>query len=76
MSVIQGNYVLEVRDSETDELLRMVWVDRENFMVRKVVFFSDEQRARSIRVERITLNQGLTAEEILALPRGAETVRV
>jgi len=76
MSVIQGNYVLEVRDSETDELVRMVWVDRENFMVRKVVFFSDEQRARSIRVERITLNQGLTAEEILALPRGAETVRV
>ncbi|MEA3356090.1 MAG: hypothetical protein U9Q23_01935 [Candidatus Bipolaricaulota bacterium] len=76
MSVIQGNYVLEVRDSETDELVRMVWVDRENFMVRKVVFFSDGQRARSIRAERITLNQGLTAEEILALPRGAETVRV
>ena len=74
-SSIQGGYILEVTHAQSGELLRMIWIDRESFLVQKIVFFADGQRATSLRVERITLDQGLTAEEILALPHGAEVIR-
>jgi hypothetical protein len=73
----QSGYILEVRDSGTRDLKRMIWVDRDSFLVQKVVFFEGGQRDRTLHVQRITLDQGLTAEEILTLPRGPEidTVR-
>jgi hypothetical protein len=74
-SPIQGGYVLKVRDQTTDKLLRMIYIDRESFLVKKVVFFVDGQRTRSIYVQSITLNQGLSPEEIHTLPPGAKTVR-
>lgn len=72
---IQGGYILEVTDGKSGDLSRMIWIDRESFLVRKVVFFVGGRRTSSIRVQRITLDQGLTAEEILALPRGVEVIR-
>ncbi len=72
---IQGGYILEVTHAGSGELLRMIWIDRESYLVRKIVFFANGKRATSLRVERITLDQGLTAEEILALPRGVEIIR-
>ena len=72
---IQGGYILEVTHARSGELLRMIWIDRESYLVRKIVFFANGKRATSLRVERITLDQGLTAEEILALPRGVEVIR-
>jgi len=72
---IQGGYILEVTHARSGELLRMIWIDRESYLVRKIVFFANGKRATSLRVERITLDQGLTAEEILALPRGVEIIR-
>lgn len=74
-SSIQGGYILKVRDQITDELLRMIYIDRESFLVKKVVFFVDGQRTRSIYVQSITINQGLSPEEIHTLPPGARTVR-
>ena len=75
-SSLGGSYVLEVRDSRSDELLRMIWVDRETFLVHKVVVFEAGQRASTVLVERIEIDQGLTEEEILTLPtRGVETIR-
>ncbi len=72
----QTGYVLEVRTTATGSLARMVWVDRESYLIQKVVFYTDDgRRDRTIRVERMTLNQGLTADEVLALPRNAEIVR-
>ena len=72
---IQGGYILEVTHARSGELLRMIWIDRESYLVRKIVFFANGKRATSLRVERITLDQGLTAEEILTLPRGVEIIR-
>ncbi len=74
-SSIQGGYILKVRDQTTGRLLRMIYIDRENFLVKKVVFFVDGQRTRSIYVQRIAVNQGLSPEEIHTLPHGATTVR-
>ena len=72
---IHGGHILEVTDAQSGELLRMIWVDRESYLVKKVVFFANGKRTASLYVERITLDQGLTAEEILALPRGVEVIR-
>jgi len=72
---IQGGYILEVTHARAERLLHMIWIDRESYLVRKIVFFANGKRATSLRVERITLDQGLTAEEILALPRGVEIIR-
>jgi len=74
LSSIQGGFILEASDARTGELVRMVWIDPETFLVRKVVTFADGQRKTSIEVERLNLNQGLTPEEILALPRGVEVI--
>jgi len=73
---IGSSYILEVRDSRSDELMRMIWVDRETFLIRKIVVFEDGMRSTTLLVERIDLDQGLTEEEILTLPtRGVETIR-
>ncbi|MDD4903583.1 MAG: hypothetical protein PHV11_07150 [Candidatus Bipolaricaulis sp.] len=73
--VFQTAYVLEVRSAETRQLERMVWIDRRSFLVQKVVFYVNGARERTVRVERITLNQGLSSEQILTLPEDAEVVR-
>ena len=72
---IQGGYILEVTHAQSGELLRMLWIDRDSYLVRNVVFFANGKRTASLRVERITLDQGLLEEEILALPRGVEIIR-
>jgi len=71
---IEGGFILEVSAPKTGELERMVWIDPETFLVRKVVIFTHGKRSASIELERISLNQGLTAEEVLALPRGVEVI--
>lgn len=72
---IQGGYVLEITDATSGELAQMIWIDRDTYLVQKIVFFSGGRRATSIRVERLTLDQGLTREEILLLPRAEESIR-
>jgi len=73
---IGGSYILEVRDARSDELLRMIWVERDTYLIRKIVAFKDGQRSTSLYVERIDLDQGLTEEEVITLPtRGVETIR-
>lgn len=73
---IGGSYILEVRDARSDELVRMIWVERDTFLIRKIVVFDDGQRSTTLHVERIDLDQGLTEEEIITLPsRGVETIR-
>ncbi len=71
---IEGGFILEVSAPKTGDLERMIWIDPETFLVRKVVIFSRGKRETSIELERINLNQGLTAEEVLALPRGVEVI--
>jgi hypothetical protein len=72
---LYGSYIMEVRDAESGRLTRTLWVDRRTFLVQKVVFFEDDRRVRTLEVERLILNQGLTADEILVLPRAASTIR-
>lgn len=72
---LYGSYIVEVRDTESGQLTRTLWVDRKTFLVQKVVFFEDDRRVRTLEIERLLLNQGFTADEILVLPRAASTIR-
>jgi len=72
---LRGDYILEVRNAPSGELQRMIWVERDTFLIQKVVSYRNGERASTVRVQRITLDQGLTVEEVLALPRGVEIVR-
>jgi len=73
---IAGSYILEIRDAKSGELTRMIWVDRETFLIRRIVVFEAGQRASTLLVERMDLDQGLTADDILTIPtRGVETIR-
>jgi hypothetical protein len=73
---LSGSYILEVRDARSGELVRMIWVERDTFLIRKIVVFDDGQRSTTLQIERIDLDQGLTEDEIITLPsRGVETIR-
>jgi hypothetical protein len=74
-NAIRGEFILEARDVSTGELVRMVWIDRETYFVQKVVFFSEGRREKTIQLQRIEVDQGLTPEDVLTLPRGLEIVR-
>jgi len=68
-SLIPGGYILEVRDARSGELSRMIWIDRDTYLVQKVVFFAGGHRSSTIEVQWSETDQGLTADEILTLPR-------
>lgn len=70
---IRGDFILEVSDSR-GTLTRMIWIDPDTYLVKRMVVFSAGRRTTTVNVERILLNQGLTADEILALPRGVEVI--
>ena len=72
---IQGGFVLEVTDLESGNLSCMIRVDRETFLVQKIVFFAEGKRIANIYMQRFSPDIGLTAEAILALPRGVEVIR-
>ena len=73
-NAVTGSHILEVRDADTRELTRMVWIDRESYFVHKVVFFENGQRSSTIEVQWSEVDQGLTIEDILTLPN-AEDIR-
>jgi len=74
-SSIRGEYILEARDAGSGELVRMTWIDRESYLVQKVVFFVDGQREKTVRIQRIAIDEGLTEEDVLTLPRDVEIIR-
>ncbi|MEW5826850.1 MAG: hypothetical protein AB1778_08475 [Candidatus Bipolaricaulota bacterium] len=68
------HYLLEVRNGDTLELMRTLWIDRSTFMVRRVVTF-DGGRRRTVEIENAKVNQGLTAQDVLIIPRGGPVLR-
>ncbi len=75
-SSIPGSYILEVRDSESKALLRMVWIDRETYLIQKVVTFKNGLRSSTLLVQLITIDQGLTKAEVITPPQtGVEHIR-
>ena len=74
-SSIRGEYILEARDAGSGELVRMTWIDRESYLVQNVVFFVDGQREKTVRIQRIAIDEGLTEEDVLTLPRDVEIIR-
>ncbi len=72
---IPGSLILEVSDRQTGAIVRRIWFDRKTYLVSRTASYSDGNKVSGIRVERITLDQGLTTAEILALPKAAETIR-
>jgi len=73
---IPGSYVLEVRDSDTQDLLRMVWIDRETYLIQKVVTFKNGHRSATLLVQLMTIDQGLTEADVITPPQaGVENIR-
>jgi len=76
VNAIPGGFILKVYDARTGDLTRMLWIDRETFLVKQVVLFSaDGKRTTSLYASQLILNQGLSAAELLLLPRGTEVIR-
>jgi hypothetical protein len=74
-STIPGGFILRVYEAQTGLLSRMIWIDRETFLVKQVVLFVNGERVTSIYASQIILDQDLTPEELLILPRGSEIIR-
>jgi len=73
---IPGSYILEVRDAESRDLLRMIWIDDETYLIQKVVMFKNGQRSATLLVQLITIDQGLTEAEVITPPQpGVENIR-
>ncbi len=72
---IPGGFVLQVYDKATGEIVKMVSIDRETFLVKQIVLFNREKRTTTIYTSQLILNQDLNRDEILVLPRGTELIR-
>jgi len=70
-----AEHILEVRDGKSGALTRMIWLDSDTYFVKKVVFFADEKRAKTVTVQRLEIDQGLTVDDVLRLPTGALIIR-
>lgn len=71
-----GSHILEVRDAKSKDLLRMIWIDSETYLIQKVVTFKNGQRSATLLVQLITIDQGLTEDEVIPpLQVGVENVR-
>ncbi len=71
----RARYVIEVREAESGHLTEAIWIDRGTYFVEKVVYYQDDQQTRTIEVERLLMNQGLTVGDVLITPRVSVTVR-
>jgi len=73
---VTGSYILEVRNAESKDLMRMIWIDRETYLIQKVVTFKRGQRSATLLIQLITIDQGLTEAEVIPpLQVGVENVR-
>jgi len=72
---IPGGFVLRVYDKGTGEIKKMISIDRETFLVKQIVLFTDEKRTTTISASQVILNQDMNRDEILVLPRGTEVIR-
>jgi len=72
---IRTEHILEVRDRKSGALTRMIWLDSDTYFVKKIVFFADEKRTKTINVQRLEIDRGLTADDVLRLPTGALIIR-
>ena len=75
LNPIPGGFVLRVYAKGTGQILKMISIDRETFLVRQIVLFTDEERTTTIYASQVILNQDLNRDEILVLPRGTEVIR-
>jgi hypothetical protein len=70
-----SSYIVEVRDAKSGDLTQALWIDRGTYFIQKVVYYQNGQRVRTIEVERLLMNQGLTINDVMILPRASATVR-
>ena len=75
LNPIPGGFVLRVYDKVTGEIMKIISIDRETFLVKQVVLFRGGKRITTIYASQIILNQNLNRDEILVLPRGTEVIR-
>ncbi|MBU1048635.1 hypothetical protein KKG90_01305 [Candidatus Bipolaricaulota bacterium] len=73
---LPGSYILEVRDAKSKNLLRMIWIDRETYLVQKAVTFTNGQRSATLLIQLITVDQGLSEADVIPpLQVGVENIR-
>jgi outer membrane lipoprotein-sorting protein len=71
-----GSYILEIRDAISKDLLRMIWINRETYLIQKVVTFKGGQRSATLMVQLITIDQGLSEADVIPpLQVGVENIR-
>lgn len=70
------SYILEVRNADTKDLQRMIWIDRDTYLIQKVVTFKNGQRNATLLIQLMTVDQGLTEDDVLPPPQaGVENIR-
>jgi hypothetical protein len=72
---LSGSYLIEVRDAQSNDLTEALWIDRRTYFIQKIVYYEDGRRVREIKVEGTAIDQGLTTDDVLILPRGVTTIR-
>ena len=73
---IRGSHILEVRNSDTKDLMQMIWIDRETYLIQKVVTFKNGKRSATLLVQLMTIDQGLTEADVTPPPQaGVENIR-
>jgi len=74
-TLVRPTFLLEVRDAATGALTQALWIDPATYFIRKVIYYQDNQVQRTLQVDRFLINQGMTPDDVLILPRGPTTLR-
>lgn len=72
---LQSSHILEIRDAQTKDLQRMIWIDPETLLVQKIVTFRDGERSTTFVLQRVTIDQGITASDII-VPRPSDALNI
>lgn len=74
-ALIRPNFLLEVRDATTGALKQALWIDPATYFIRKVIYYEGDQIQRTLQVDGLVINQDLTADDVLIVPRGVPVLR-
>ena len=73
---LQNSHILEIRDAQSEDLLRMIWIDPVTLLVQKIITFRNGERSTTFLVQSITIDQGLTESDVITpLPDAVPNIR-
>lgn len=72
---LQNSYILEIRDAQSKDLLRMIWINPVTLLVQKIITFRNGERSTTFLVQSITIDQGLTESDVIT-PRPDDVLNI